>query len=66
MDYPFQWERTASTRDGMAFRIRPIRAADEKLDREFIIRLSPESRYRRMMNAMLEPSARHAASRSRN
>ena len=41
----------------MAFRIRPIRAADEKLDREFIIRLSPESRYRRMMNAMREPSA---------
>lgn len=57
MDYPFQWERTASTRDGVAFRIRAIRAADEKLDREFIIRLSPESRYRRMMNAMLEPSA---------
>ena len=57
MDYPCQWERTASTRDGVPFRIRPIRAADEKLDRDFIIRLSPESRYWRMMNAMREPSA---------
>jgi acetyltransferase len=52
-----QLERTASTRDGVPFRIRPIRATDEKLDREFIMRLSPESRYRRMMNAMLQPSA---------
>jgi acetyltransferase len=39
------------------FRIRPIRVDDEQLDREFIIRLSPESRYRRMMNAMLLPPA---------
>jgi acetyltransferase len=57
VDYPAQWERTASTRDGVPFRIRPIRVDDEKLDREFIIRLSPESRYRRMMNAMLVPTA---------
>jgi acetyltransferase len=57
VDYPAPWERTASTRDGVAFRIRPIRVDDEKLDREFIIRLSPESRYRRMMNAMLVPTA---------
>jgi len=57
VDYPLQWERSVATRDGVPFRIRPIRAADEKLDRDFIIRLSPESRYRRMMNAMLEPSA---------
>jgi acetyltransferase len=51
------WERTASTRDGVALQIRPIRADDEKRDRDFIIRLSPESRYRRMMNAMMEPSS---------
>jgi acetyltransferase len=57
VDYPAQWERTASTRDGVPFRIRPIRVEDENLDREFIIQLSPESRYRRMMNAMLVPTA---------
>jgi acetyltransferase len=57
LNYPSQLERTASTRDGVPFRIRPIRVTDEKLDREFIMRLSPESRYRRMMNAMLQPSA---------
>ncbi len=56
MEYPSQWERKASTRDGVPFRIRPIRAEDQELDREFIVRLSPESRYRRMMNAMLVPS----------
>lgn len=54
--YPSQCERTVLTRDGVPYRIRPIRAADAKLDREFLIRLSPESRYRRMMNAMREPS----------
>src|ERR1700738_5093487 len=57
LNYPSQLERTASTRDGVPFRIRPIRITDEKLDREFIMRLSPESRYRRMMNAMLQPPA---------
>jgi acetyltransferase len=55
--YPSEWERRTWTRDGVEFRIRPIRASDETLDREFIIGLSPESRYRRMMNAMREPSA---------
>jgi len=57
VDYPAEWERSAATRDSVPFRIRPIRVDDERLDREFIIRLSPESRYRRMMNAMLVPPA---------
>jgi acetyltransferase len=57
LGYPSQWERIASTRDGVPFRIRPIRVDDETLDREFIIQLSPESRYRRLMNAAREPSA---------
>ena len=57
MDYPSDWERTASTRDGVPFRIRPIRADDEKLEHDFILKLSPESRYKRMMCVMKEPSA---------
>ena len=56
VDYPADWESTATTRDGVAFRIRPIRMDDESLERQFIVRLSPESRYKRMMCAMKEPS----------
>ena len=56
VNYPADWERTATTRDGVAFRIRPIRFDDESLERQFIVRLSPESRYKRMMCAMKEPS----------
>jgi len=55
--YPQGWERAALTRDGMAYRIRPIRADDEAREREFIMGLSPESRYMRMMYMMAEPSA---------
>src|SRR5215472_14340337 len=54
--YPYEWERPATTRDGVSFRIRPIRPEDESLEHRFIIRLSPESRYKRMMCAMKEPS----------
>jgi acetyltransferase len=56
VNYPAEWERRVWTRDGAAFSIRPIRASDEQLEREFIVGLSPESRYRRLMNAMREPS----------
>jgi acetyltransferase len=56
VDYPSEWERTASTRDGVPFRIRPIRTDDEHRERQFILHLSPESRYTRMMCAMKEPS----------
>ena len=52
--YPSEWERSATTRDGVSFRLRPIRPDDEDRERRFVIRLSPESRYRRMMNAMKE------------
>jgi acetyltransferase len=54
--YPYEWERVATTRDGVTFRIRPIRPEDESLEHRFIVRLSPESRYKRMMCAMKEPS----------
>lgn len=57
MKYPAAWERNAHTLDGAEYRIRPIRADDEALEREFIVGLSPESRYKRMMCAMREPSA---------
>jgi|SRR3569833_1979924 len=52
--YPIEWERTASTRDGNSFRVRPIRPDDADRETRFISRLSAESRYRRMMNAMKE------------
>jgi acetyltransferase len=54
--YPAAWERNAQTLDGVPFRIRPIKIDDEDLERRFIVGLSPESRYRRMMCAMREPS----------
>ena len=54
--YPADWERIAKTRDGVSFRIRPIRPDDESRERQFIVRLSPESRYKRMLHAMKEPS----------
>lgn len=54
--YPTAWERSARTLDGQEFQIRPIRPEDEQLEREFLTELSPESRYRRMMCAMREPS----------
>jgi acetyltransferase len=54
--YPSDWERMGTTLDGVSFRIRPIRPDDESLERQFIVRLSPESRYKRMMHVMKEPS----------
>ena len=57
VDYPANWKRVAHTRDGIEYRIRPIRADDLPRDREFIMGLSQESRYTRMMYTMREPSA---------
>ena len=54
---PAQWTRVAHTRDGVEFRIRPIRADDLLRDKDFIMGLSPESRYTRMFAVMREPSA---------
>lgn len=56
-DYPAQWERVVHTRDGIGYRIRPIRADDLQRERAFIMGLSPQSRYTRMMCTMREPSA---------
>jgi acetyltransferase len=56
LDYPAQWERVAHTRDGVEYVIRPIRALDLEHDRDFILGLSEESRYKRMMCTIREPS----------
>jgi acetyltransferase len=53
--YPAQWARIGTTRDNAAYRIRPICADDAARERAFILGLSPESRYARMMYGMGEP-----------
>ena len=57
LPYPAAWERVALTRDNAAYRIRPIRPDDALRERAFIMQLSPESRYTRLMCAICEPSA---------
>jgi GNAT superfamily N-acetyltransferase len=47
----------ARTADGVEYRTRPISTADAERERDFIRRLSPESRHSRFMHAMSEPSA---------
>jgi acetyltransferase len=56
-DYPAQWVRVGATRDQVVYGIRPICADDAARERAFIMALSPESRYTRMMYTMNEPSA---------
>jgi acetyltransferase len=51
-----KWQRTEQTRDGVMYRIRPIRSDDLERDRDFIIHLSAVSRYNRMMGTIREPS----------
>lgn len=55
--YPNRWERGGLTRDHVAYRIRPIRADDAARERAFIMALSADARYTRMMCAMREPVA---------
>jgi acetyltransferase len=55
-DYPIQWTRVVTTRHHVTYRIRPICAEDAARERVFIMGLSPESRYQRMMYTMVEPS----------
>ena len=54
--YPDQWQRAAITRDGVPYRIRPIRTEDAQREGDFIRGLSEESRYSRLMYALREPS----------
>jgi acetyltransferase len=57
VNYPADWKRVAHTLDGVEYRIRPIRADDLLRDKDFLMGLSPESRYTRMFSVMQEPSA---------
>ena len=54
---PSAWPQYASTRDGVEYRIRPVRADDRERDRAFIAGLSAQSRRSRMMGLIREPSA---------
>ena len=56
-NYPEEWKRVARTRDGVEYRIRPIRADDLLRDKDFLTGLSPESRYTRLFCVVREPSA---------
>ena len=52
---PIDWCREAHTRDGIAYRIRPIAECDLERERTFIAGLSTESRYKRFLNDFREP-----------
>lgn len=54
---PAPWKRTTRTRDGIEYRIRPVCPDDIERERAFILGLSEESRYTRMMGTIREPSA---------
>jgi acetyltransferase len=50
------WPRVERSSDGVDYRVRPIRKDDAARGREFILGLSPESRFQRFMYSMREPS----------
>ena len=50
-----QWRE--QLREGTSVLIRPIRPADEGLERDFIERLSPQSRHYRFLGTINTPSA---------
>jgi acetyltransferase len=50
------WPRVERSTDGVEYHVRPIRTDDATREREFILALSPESRFQRFMHGMREPS----------
>ena len=50
------WPRTERASDGVEYLVRPLCRNDVALEREFILGLSPESRFQRFMHAIGEPS----------
>jgi acetyltransferase len=54
--YPIECERQACTRDGLEYRIRPIRPDDFDRERQFVVGLSEESRFNRLMYTVSGPS----------
>jgi acetyltransferase len=55
------WPRAERTSDGVEYRVRPLCRNDIALEREFILGLSPESRFQRFMHAIGAPSAEFIA-----
>jgi acetyltransferase len=51
-----QWSRRQRTCDGVEYHVRPLCKDDAAREREFILSLSPESRFQRFMHAIREPS----------
>jgi acetyltransferase len=51
-----RWPTVALTTDGIEYRIRPIGPQDAARERAFIMSLSPESRFQRLMYTLREPS----------
>ena len=50
------WPRAERSSDGVAYHVRPIRKDDAARERDFILALSPESRFQRFMHGMREPT----------
>jgi acetyltransferase len=48
--------RVERTPRGETYRVRPIRRDDARREREFILALSPESRFQRLLYTLREPS----------
>ncbi len=59
--HTLSWPRTASMEGGVEYHIRPIRRDDLERERAFILSLSPESRFQRLMYTLREPSAEFVA-----
>jgi acetyltransferase len=55
------WPRTARMAGGAEYRIRPICRDDAERERAFIMSLTPESRFQRLMYTLREPSAEFVA-----
>lgn len=55
------WPRAARMTGGLEYHIRPIRPDDAERERAFILSLSPESRFQRLMYTLREPSAEFVA-----
>jgi acetyltransferase len=53
---PAAWPRTERSTDGVDYRVRPMTRDDAAREREFILALSPESRFQRFMQCIREPS----------
>ena len=54
--YPSELVRTLTLRDGTRVVVRPIRPEDRQIEREFVQRLSSESKYFRFMSGLRELS----------